>query len=216
MGSKSKKTTSRHITEAETGTHAFEIVGYSLKKGIGVGKFIMSGTFTVGGTDWSIRFYPDGYSASTTKQYAAIYLELRSMDANVCASYCLSLVNHKTGLLESLRSETTARVFNSSSLFSLSALVERSKLDSKSPGYIVNDSLTFECSVTVIKDSQVLDIGVLRLKCRRQTYQSILASCYWRRRGPMSHSVWVGRIFLHTRLCSPHGPLSSRRSFMDR
>ncbi|KAK3121309.1 hypothetical protein QOZ80_8BG0650490 [Eleusine coracana subsp. coracana] len=92
MGSESKKTASRHTTEADTGTHAFEIVGYTLKKGIGVSKFIRSGTFTVGGID------------------------------------CLSFQ------------------------------IERSELEAKSAGYIVNNGLTIECRVTVIKESQVSDI----------------------------------------------------------
>ncbi|KAF8692009.1 hypothetical protein HU200_039956 [Digitaria exilis] len=35
-----------------TGEHAFEIVGYSLKRGLGVGKFVRSRVFSVGGFDW--------------------------------------------------------------------------------------------------------------------------------------------------------------------
>ena len=45
-----KETVSRCTTVAEKGAHTFEIVGYSLKtKGLGVGKSVRSGTFTVGG-----------------------------------------------------------------------------------------------------------------------------------------------------------------------
>ncbi|TVT99945.1 hypothetical protein EJB05_54660, partial [Eragrostis curvula] len=89
MGSESKKTASRHTTEAETGTHAFEIVGYTLKKGVGFGQFIRSGTFTVGGSDWSIRLYPDGLEGTT--EYVTIFLVFMSKKANVRASYQLSL-----------------------------------------------------------------------------------------------------------------------------
>jgi hypothetical protein len=49
-------TASRCITEAVRGTHTFEILGYSLLKGLGVGNFIRSTTFAVGGRDWGIRF----------------------------------------------------------------------------------------------------------------------------------------------------------------
>lgn len=55
MGPESKNTASRCTTETVRGTHAFEIVGYSLKKGIGVGRFVRSATFTVGGYDWAIQ-----------------------------------------------------------------------------------------------------------------------------------------------------------------
>ncbi|KAL6659068.1 hypothetical protein ACP70R_003108 [Stipagrostis hirtigluma subsp. patula] len=84
----STKTASRCTTEAEMATYTFEIVGYSLKKGIGVGKFIQSATFTVVGYDWSIRFYPDGLNESS-KHCVAIVLELMSSDAEVRARYDL-------------------------------------------------------------------------------------------------------------------------------
>jgi speckle-type POZ protein len=54
------KSASTCTTEKAKGTHVFEIVGYSLKKGLGIGKFVRSATFTVGGYDWVIYFYPDG------------------------------------------------------------------------------------------------------------------------------------------------------------
>ncbi|CAO2187414.1 unnamed protein product [Urochloa humidicola] len=161
MGSESKKTASIHTTEAETGTHSFKIVGYSLKKGFGVGKSIRSATFTVGGYDWAIRFYPDGVNVAT-KEHAAVYLLLVSKNAEVRASYGLSLIKRTTGLPETLCSETTTRVFNSSNgtCFSPSTLIERrSKLENKSAGYIVDDCLTIVCTVTVIKESWVETTG---------------------------------------------------------
>jgi len=117
MGSESKRTASSHTTEAETGTHSFKIVGYSLKKGFGFRKSIQSGTFTVGGYDWAIQFYPDGVN-DLTKEYTAVYLVLVSKKVEVRASYVLSLVNQITGLPENLFSETTTRVFSDANLFS--------------------------------------------------------------------------------------------------
>ncbi|CAO2187415.1 unnamed protein product, partial [Urochloa humidicola] len=74
MGSKSKKTASSHTTEAETGTHSFKVVGYTLKKGIGIGKPIRSGIFNVGGYHWVILFFPDGF-IEKTQLYVSIYLQ---------------------------------------------------------------------------------------------------------------------------------------------
>ncbi|CAM0942930.1 unnamed protein product [Alopecurus aequalis] len=54
------KTSSVCTTEAATGTHSFMVMNYSLLEGMGVGKFITSSTFSVGGQDWCICFYPDG------------------------------------------------------------------------------------------------------------------------------------------------------------
>ncbi|KAL6659269.1 hypothetical protein ACP70R_003309 [Stipagrostis hirtigluma subsp. patula] len=157
MGSESKKTSSCHTTEAETGTHSFKIVGYSLKKGIGVDKFIGSGIFTVGGYDWAIRFYPDGYGDSA-KDNVSVYLELMSSHAEVRASCGMSLLNQNTGLPESVCSQsTTTTLFSSKgSPFSPGFLIPRSSmLELESAGYVVDDCLTIECTVTVIRDSEV-------------------------------------------------------------
>ncbi|KAL3812710.1 hypothetical protein ACJIZ3_013978 [Penstemon smallii] len=52
----------RSISKTVTikGSHTLEIRGFSLIKGMGVGKCISSDTFSVGGHLWEIEFYPDG------------------------------------------------------------------------------------------------------------------------------------------------------------
>ncbi|CAL5003179.1 unnamed protein product [Urochloa decumbens] len=72
------RTESTCTMETAQGTHAFRIVGYSLQKGIGRGKFIRSANFAVGGYDWAIRFYPDGESSN---------VEDDNVDAEVRALY---------------------------------------------------------------------------------------------------------------------------------
>ncbi|CAL1389375.1 unnamed protein product [Linum trigynum] len=52
-------TTSTSRNETINGSHEFDISGYSLSKGMGVGKYIASETFFVGGYAWAIYFYPD-------------------------------------------------------------------------------------------------------------------------------------------------------------
>ena len=54
-------TSSRSAPQTARGRHVFEIAGYSLQKDgdLGVGKFIKSAAFAVGGHYWRIRFYPD-------------------------------------------------------------------------------------------------------------------------------------------------------------
>ncbi|KAF2918650.1 hypothetical protein DAI22_08g072500 [Oryza sativa Japonica Group] len=153
MVSKKKKTVSRHTTESEEGRHSFEIVGYSLKKGIGVDEFVESATFAVGGYDWCIRFYPDG-KGDGAKDYISVYLELLTKDCAVRAAYDLRLVNLATGLPKSVYSETTHRMFNSedSSKFAphYATFMHRSQLEMEASGYIKDDRLTIECFVTVV------------------------------------------------------------------
>ncbi|OEL21547.1 hypothetical protein BAE44_0017434 [Dichanthelium oligosanthes] len=91
-----------------------------------------------------------------------------TVNANVRAFNDLSLVKQATGLAESVCSETDPRVFNScnDSRYSRSCLIaKRSKLEPGSAGYVVDDCLTIECSVTVIKESQALETtGVLEIQ----------------------------------------------------
>ncbi|KAK1685542.1 hypothetical protein QYE76_046390 [Lolium multiflorum] len=54
------ETSSVCTTEADTGTHNFVVMNYSLLDGVGIGEFISSSTFSVGGHEWCIKFYPDG------------------------------------------------------------------------------------------------------------------------------------------------------------
>ncbi|KAI3474357.1 hypothetical protein Pfo_029193 [Paulownia fortunei] len=51
---------SRSINETVNGSHHFTIRGYSLAKGMGPGRYISSDTFSIGGYEWAIYFYPDG------------------------------------------------------------------------------------------------------------------------------------------------------------
>ncbi|KAL6659069.1 hypothetical protein ACP70R_003109 [Stipagrostis hirtigluma subsp. patula] len=159
MGSESKKTVSRCTTEAAQGTHAFEIVGYSLKRGMGSGNFIRSGTFTVGGHDWAIRFYPDGEVNDLGGEYMSFYLELMDEDAQVRAFYDLGLLDQVTGSPKRVLSESIPRVFSScdQSRFGpeYTALIVRNTLEVEPSKYIVDDRLTIECKVTVVKESHM-------------------------------------------------------------
>uniref|UniRef100_A0ACD6A3N5 Uncharacterized protein n=1 Tax=Avena sativa TaxID=4498 RepID=A0ACD6A3N5_AVESA len=160
MGSVSRKTVSRYTTNTEKGSQAFEISGYSLIKGIGVGKFIRSSTFTVGGYDWAVRVYPDGVTEAF-RDYVTVYLELMSKDTEVRALYDLSLVNQDTGLPVSFSmwSESTPCVFKSrdTSRFGPQSgwSILRSDLELEASCYVIDDYLTIDCTVTVVKESQV-------------------------------------------------------------
>lgn len=163
MGSQSKRTLSRYSTVTEHGSHTFEISGYSLKKGIGVGEFIQSSTFTVGGYDWVIRVYPDG-SCDAVKDYVSVYLEIMSRNTEARACCSLRLINQDTGKPVIMWSEETPKVFRScdSSRFGPQngQFVLRSVLEEESLGYIKDDFFQIECDITVIKDSYVYESSV--------------------------------------------------------
>jgi speckle-type POZ protein len=150
-----KVTVSRCSTHKETGTHIFEIAGYSLKKGMGVDKFVRSATFTVGGYDWSIRFYPDG-NAESTEGCMALSLELMSPNAEVRAVFDFGIAKHNSGLLSTTfvqQNKTFSSRTKSTRLFTL--FIVRSSYETKTTTYLPNDLLIIKCIMGVIKESQL-------------------------------------------------------------
>nr|CAB3466399.1 unnamed protein product [Digitaria exilis] len=62
--------------------------------GLGIGKYICSTRFTIGGHDWRIRYYPDG-ATEEFKGYVAVHLELMSELTNVRLLYDFKLRNNQ-------------------------------------------------------------------------------------------------------------------------
>ncbi|KAJ9189106.1 hypothetical protein P3X46_000437 [Hevea brasiliensis] len=84
---------SRSVTETVNGSHRFVIQGYSLAKGMGVGKHIASDNFTVGGYQWAIYFYPDGKNPEDNSTYVSVFIALASEGTDVRALFELTLVD---------------------------------------------------------------------------------------------------------------------------
>ncbi|MCL7032096.1 hypothetical protein MKW94_006687, partial [Papaver nudicaule] len=82
---------SKLICETVSGSYEFEIQGYSLAKGMGVGKEMASSKFTVGGHDWVIMFYPDGRDQAS-EEYVSVFVKLVS-PGDVRASFELQLLD---------------------------------------------------------------------------------------------------------------------------
>ncbi|XP_010549705.1 PREDICTED: BTB/POZ and MATH domain-containing protein 4 [Tarenaya hassleriana] len=86
-------TTSLSVTQTINGSHSFTIEGYSLAKGIGIGKHIASDTFKVGGYQWAIYFYPDGKNPEDNSAYVSVFIALASDGTDVRALFELSLLD---------------------------------------------------------------------------------------------------------------------------
>ncbi|XP_076934268.1 BTB/POZ and MATH domain-containing protein 4-like [Bidens hawaiensis] len=69
------ESTSQSITETINGSHQLIINGYSLAKGMGVGKHIASDNFNVGGYQWAVYFYPDGKNPEDNSTFIALTSE---------------------------------------------------------------------------------------------------------------------------------------------
>ena len=81
------------MTETKNGSHEFVIKGYSLMKGMGIGKYIVSETFIVGGFQWAIYFFPDGRDPKDNAAYVSVFVALHSKSTNVRALFDLTLLD---------------------------------------------------------------------------------------------------------------------------
>lgn len=73
-GDNNSGSTSTITAEMTTGRHKLKVESYARTKG-GVGKFIDSITFSIGGHSWYIRYYPDG-NRDKSVDWISIYLYL--------------------------------------------------------------------------------------------------------------------------------------------
>ncbi|KAK3121327.1 hypothetical protein QOZ80_8BG0650760 [Eleusine coracana subsp. coracana] len=160
------RTASRCAPQTARGTLSLEITGYRLHKGLGVGRFIRSASLNVGGFSWCLNYYPDGDSRKESEGFIRIYLELLSSNVEARAAFHMRLVNQQETNANKLSSATilhmdTSTVFstvdasrNSSWGIGQSEILKTSELE-KSP-YLHNDSLLFECDITVFKEPRVV------------------------------------------------------------
>ena len=76
-----------------SGSHEFVIKGYSLTKGMGIGKYIVSEIFIVGEFQWAIYFFLDGRDPKDNAAYVSVFVALHSESTNVCALFDLTLLD---------------------------------------------------------------------------------------------------------------------------
>ncbi|GMI64282.1 BTB-POZ AND MATH DOMAIN 2, BTB-POZ and MATH domain 2 [Hibiscus trionum] len=154
--SSSSSTSSTSRTETVNGSHEFKIRGYSLAKGMGVGKYIASDTFMVGGYEWAIYFYPDGKSAEDNASYVSLFIALASEGTDVRALFELTLLDqsgkdrhkvhsHFGRMLESGPYSLKYR----GSMWGYKRFFKRTLLDTSD--YLKDDCLSIRCCVGVVK-----------------------------------------------------------------
>ncbi|KAJ1695574.1 hypothetical protein LUZ63_012272 [Rhynchospora breviuscula] len=147
-------TASRVRAKTETGSHLFTVSDYSLIKGIGIGKYIQSDVFIIGGYDWVIRFYPDGATAED-KNFVAFYLMIESGSTDVKAQYAFTVL-HQNGHSSDMNA-TKLHTFNSKNTningWGFPKFAKRSAFEVLK--YLKNDSFTIKCTVNVVKGTRL-------------------------------------------------------------
>ncbi|TVU16128.1 hypothetical protein EJB05_39679, partial [Eragrostis curvula] len=95
-------TSSRCRTLGITATHNFEVTNFSLLDGTGIGKYVSSSTFSVGGCNWKLNFYPNS-EEKESEAFASVWLCLVEGPAGTRVKFHINLfdkdfeVSRKTG-----------------------------------------------------------------------------------------------------------------------
>eukprot|EP00850_Spirogloea_muscicola_P016598 SM000135S27042 [mRNA] locus=s135:343436:345591:- [translate_table: standard] len=146
---------SKNVTRTVNGSHNFTITGYSLAKGMGVGKYIASDTFSVGGYKWAVYFYPDGKNAEDSSQYVSLFIALASEGTDVRALFELTMLDmsgkdkHKvhSHFDRSLESGPYTLKYRGS-MWGYKRFFRRAALETSD--YLKDDTLNITCTVGVV------------------------------------------------------------------
>ncbi|GAB2285687.1 BTB/POZ and MATH domain-containing protein 4 [Dionaea muscipula] len=148
-------TSSRSVTETVNGSHKFVIEGYSLAKGMGIGKHIASENFTVGGYQWAIYFYPDGKNPEDSSTYVSVFIALASDGTDVRALFELKLVDQSGKNKDKIHSHFDRALESGpytlkyrGSMWGYKRFFRRTSLEQSD--YLKDDCLIFECTVGVV------------------------------------------------------------------
>eukprot|EP00252_Welwitschia_mirabilis_P006948 TRINITY_DN17911_c0_g1_i2.p1 TRINITY_DN17911_c0_g1~~TRINITY_DN17911_c0_g1_i2.p1 ORF type:complete len:428 (+),score=37.00 TRINITY_DN17911_c0_g1_i2:342-1625(+) len=153
--SSTEPSSSTAIIDTVKGSHHFVINGYSLAKGMGVGKYMASDTFSVGGYDWAVYFYPDGKGPEDNSAYVSLFIALASDGTDVRALFELTLLDqsgngrHKTHTHFDRNLESGPYTLKyRGSMWGYKRFFRRSALETSD--YIKNDCLSIQCTVGVV------------------------------------------------------------------
>ncbi|CAM0910869.1 unnamed protein product [Alopecurus aequalis] len=141
-------TSSTSTTATVEGRHRFHIVGYGANKGAGPGHYVTSGTFAVGGFDWSVVFYPEGVTYEDV-DYVSLFLRLESTaGVTARAYYDLRILHPATGEPHPHPSWHCHTIDTAGG----GRLKYMKWGELEELGYVRNDRLTIECIVNVVQE----------------------------------------------------------------
>ncbi|KAK4478004.1 hypothetical protein RD792_017269 [Penstemon davidsonii] len=199
----------RSISKTVTikGSHTLEIQGYSLTKGMGVGKYISSDTFSVGGHLWQIQFYPDGkYPKGETFVSLFITLVSKKLVDDVRARFKYVLLDESGNHFHKSDGPYTLR--HSYRTCGFEKFYKRSELEASQ--FVKDDCLTIQCTVGVVKTSMYSAKMFVQLSDLRQSYKQLLGS---REGSDVSFEVEGETFYAHKTILSTMSPVFNAQFF---
>ncbi|KAJ4906767.1 BTB/POZ and MATH domain-containing protein 3 [Raphanus sativus] len=146
------------VMETVNGSHQFTIKGYSLAKGMGPGRYVKSGVFSIAGYDWVVYFYPDGKNPEDNSAYVSLFVSLESDSSDIRALFELKLMDqsgkgrhkvhsHFDGTLEGGPRPHTLK--SKCSMWGYKRFLRRTVLEASD--YLKDDCLVINCTVGVVR-----------------------------------------------------------------
>ncbi|XP_073365729.1 BTB/POZ and MATH domain-containing protein 2-like [Aegilops tauschii subsp. strangulata] len=142
-------------------THNFEVTDFSLLEGAGAGSFAASSAFTVGGYEWELKLYPDGWKAEDKSAWVSIFLSLRKGEvgaSGVKTRFTFSLLDQhgRASKLVSVDRSATSTFKSTGNYCGFDKFVDKSKLRRLLD--LSKDSFTIKCVLTVVKEHRTKDV----------------------------------------------------------
>ncbi|KAJ4801927.1 BTB/POZ/MATH-domain protein [Rhynchospora pubera] len=142
---------STSITEITSGSYRLKF-GFSQIKDIGIGNFFLSPNFTIGGLEWYIKCYPEGYYAKDKGKYMSLYLSYASeTEVSVIFEFCL--LDRKGNPTTSLRSRNTHTFRRPGKYKGWSKFIKRDDLEM----YVRDDHFEAICSVAIVSPKSLAE-----------------------------------------------------------
>ncbi|KAH6814321.1 BTB-POZ and MATH domain 4 [Perilla frutescens var. frutescens] len=152
------------VEETVRGSNLFVLKGYSAAKGIGVGKFIRSEKFTVGGCKWGIYFYPDGKSPEDNSSHVSVFIGPERGCQDVWALFELTLIDqsgkgkHEVHTCFNKPFPHTLHNVNGCTLWGYKRFIRRTRLENSD--YLRDDCLKIYYTIGVVDSA--IDCSRLR------------------------------------------------------
>ncbi|KAF8649694.1 hypothetical protein HU200_064235 [Digitaria exilis] len=150
------ETSSSCVTEGFTAAHNFKVSNFPLLQGMGIGQFVSSRNFSVGGCSWNIRLYPDGDAAEEAKGHVSAFLSPQGGqgEEGVRVKFTLTALG-KDGNVASQKS-TDHTIDESIGGWGWLKFMDEPTLQSLLRSN--NKGFTIRCVVTVIKAPRIEDV----------------------------------------------------------
>ena len=154
MDSSSRPSVTESTCSQETveGKHLFKIEGYSLYSDLGVGEFIKSASFDIGGHEWCLKFYPNGYTEEE-EEWVSVFISHNSKNTNVKALLDICLIDQTTRRPDFIWSEFPDKYKTMVEFRDETQDQGHDRFETKDDvkSYIVDDTLVIECNLLVIR-----------------------------------------------------------------